>query len=284
MLFPHNKVRWCVRPAWRARQSEILTLALRGQQKKTCARRLETVYDTTLCKNFVAAKSENVDERRWQRLVHVDMQRFFWQGMRSLREAAPAEAPCTFGYPERPISAILDFLSTDLHLWHPEQLSLAEFQAMQQLEFIFNATLNTDAKNLAIDKLKSHRKSASAEGEATVEHDPVQMLDGELADIVGDGDTEPLPPLEEIIEGATLAPATDEDILLRLLQRSDMVELAKQPGQGRREAAQKMREVSDAFGAPQHLRAQGHQVSRLGDAEHDKVTALARHCDLLEKV
>ena len=62
-----------------------------------------------------------------------------------------------------------------------------------------------------------------------------------------------------------------------------MVELAKQPGQGRREAAQKMREVSDAFGAPQHLRAQGHQVSRFGAAEHDKVTALARHRDLLEK-
>ena len=116
-----------------------------------------------------------------------------------------------------------------------------------------------------------------------MEHDPVQRLDGDLADIVGDGDTEPLPPLEEIIEGATLAPATDEDILLRLLQRTDMVELAKQPGQGRREAAQKMREVSDAFGAPQHLRAQGHQVSRFGAAEHEKVTTLARHPALLEK-
>ena len=92
-----------------------------------------------------------------------------------------------------------------------------------------------------------------------------------MADIVGDGDTGPLPPLEEIIEGATLAPATDEDILLRLMQRTDMVELAKQPGQGRHGAAQKMREVSNAFGAPQHLRAQGHQVSKLGAAEHDQV-------------
>ena len=153
MLFPNNKGRWCFRPAWKARQSEILTLALRGQRKKTCARRLDTVYDTALCKVFVADKSETADELRWQRLVHADLQRFFRRGMRSLREAAPAEAPCTFGYPERPISAILDFLSTDLHLWHPEQLSLAEFQAMQQLEFIFNVTLNTDAKNLAIDKL-----------------------------------------------------------------------------------------------------------------------------------
>ena len=116
-----------------------------------------------------------------------------------------------------------------------------------------------------------------------MEHDPVQRLDGELADIVDDGDTEPLLPLEETIEGVFLAPVTDGDTLLRLLQRNDMVELAKQPGQGRREAAQKMRAVSDAFGAPQHLRAQGHQVSRFGAAEHDKVTALARHRDLLEK-
>ena len=116
-----------------------------------------------------------------------------------------------------------------------------------------------------------------------MEHDPVQRLDGDLADIVGDGDTEPLPPLEEITEGATLAPATDEDILLRLLQRTNMVELAKQPGQGRREAAQKMREVSDAFGAPQHLRAQSDEISRFGAAEHDKVAALARHRDLLGK-
>ena len=141
---------------------------------------------------------------------------------------------------------------------------------MQQLEFIFNVTLNTDAKNLAIDKLKAHKKSSSAQGEATVEHDPVQMLDVDLADSIGDGDAEPLPPLEEVIAGATLAPVTDEGILLRLLQRTDMVELASQPGQGRREAAQKMWEVSDAFRAPQHLCAQGHEVSRFGAAEHDK--------------
>ena len=44
-----------------------------------------------------------------------------------------------------------------------------------------------------------------------------------------------------------------------------------------------MREVSDAFGAPQHLCAQGHEVSRFGAAKHDKVTALARHRDLLEQ-
>ena len=82
---------------------------------------------------------------------------------------------------------------------------------MQQLEFIFHVTLNTDAKNLAIDKLKSHRKRTSAEGEATVEHDPVHRLAGDLAGIADDGDTEPLPALDEIIEGATLAPVTGED-------------------------------------------------------------------------
>ena len=42
----------------------------------------------------------------------------------------------------------------------------------------------------------------------TVEHEPVQRLDGDLADIVGDGDPEPLPGLEEIIDGTMLALVT----------------------------------------------------------------------------
>ena len=97
-------------------------------------------------------------------------------------------------------------------------------------EFLFNVTLNTDAKNLAVEKLKAHKKSSAAEGEATVEHEPVQMLEAgeEVADIVDD--LGPLPSLEEVIEGATLEPVTDEATLLRLLQRTEMVELARRPG------------------------------------------------------
>ena len=53
---------------------------------------------------------------------------------------------------------------------------IGEFQALQQLEFLFNLTLNTDAKNLALEKLKAHKKSSSAESEVRMEHEPVQMM------------------------------------------------------------------------------------------------------------
>ena len=117
-----------------------------------------------------------------------------------------------------------------------------------------------------------------------MEHEPVHMLNPgeELADIVGD--LEPLPPLEEVIEGATLEPVTDEATILRLLKRTEMVELARRPGQGRREGAQNMREVSDAFGTPQHLRAEGREVSKFGASEPDKQAALAQHRELLERL
>ena len=298
MLFPNKDGRFCFRSSWRARESEILTLALRGIKKKTQARRLETIFDTTLCKvgsgdgaaEHVGGGSNDggaegvVGERRSKKIVQVVLQQFFRQLIRRHREAASAEAPCIYGYPERVLSLILNCLSPDMSIWHEEQLTLAEFQALQQLEFLFNLTLNTDAKNLALEKLKAHKKSSAGEGEATVEHEPVHMLNPgeELADIVGD--LEPLPPLEEVIEGATLEPVTDEATLLRLLKRTEMVELARRPGQGRREGAQNMREVSDAFGAPQHLRAEGREVSKFGASEHDKQAALAQHRELLERL
>ena len=42
-------------------------------------------------------------------------------------------------------------------MWHDEQLHLAEWQALQQLEYLFNLTLSVDAKNLAIEKTKAKR-------------------------------------------------------------------------------------------------------------------------------
>ena len=43
-------------------------------------------------------------------------------------------------------------------MWHEEQLHLAEWQALQQLEYLFNLTLSVDAKNLAIEQLKAQKK------------------------------------------------------------------------------------------------------------------------------
>ena len=49
-------------------------------------------------------------------------------------------------------------------VWHEEQLHLAEWQALQELEFLFN--LNVDAKSLALEKMKEHKRSAHGKAEA----------------------------------------------------------------------------------------------------------------------
>ena len=131
MLFPDKTGKRRFLGSWRARESEILTLARRGYCKKERARRVETIFDTSLCKvkNGEAAESaaeheverasdrssapehevERASDRsRALRLVQVDLQRLFRQRIRCLREQASAENPCNYGYPERLI---------DRHLW-----------------------------------------------------------------------------------------------------------------------------------------------------------------------
>ena len=52
--------------------------------------------------------------------------------------------------------------------------NLAEWQALQQLEFIFNATLNVDGKNMALAKLAKHKGFSGIDAEMSMEpaHDP----------------------------------------------------------------------------------------------------------------
>ena len=50
VLFTNAAGRYCFRPHWRAREAEILVLALRAHEKKLRARRVEVLTGTTLCK------------------------------------------------------------------------------------------------------------------------------------------------------------------------------------------------------------------------------------------
>ena len=91
------------------------------------------------------------------------------------REEASAENPCNYGYPERLIDGILTFVGESradggvmfvgAPIWHEEQLHLAEWQALQELEFLFNLNMNVDAKNLALEKIKEYKRSAHAKAE-----------------------------------------------------------------------------------------------------------------------
>ena len=284
-LFPGKDGRRRFRPAWRARDREIVILALRGQAKKLQARRLETVHDTSLCKTWRAARggSESAsaadhDSTQTDVLagkpLQIELQCLFRQRIRSLRENAPAEVPCVFGYPERLVHAILGFLGQPL-LWHAEQLHLAEWQALQQLEFLLNLTANVDGKNDALDKLKAQKGGARAAAEL-ITGEPLNPLPGHaVEEFDAEADDDRIPPDEPV--GGAVVPVTDQQQILRLLGRDDEVALARRRGQGNREGAQNMREAADAFGAPGHPRSQGRDPSLFGAAEHDKASALARH-------
>ena len=90
-------------------------------------------------------------------------------------------------------------------------------------------------------------------------------------------------PQDEKTKGAVL-PVTDKAALLRLLSREEEVAQARQPGQGRREALQCMREAADAYQTPEHSQTNATDPSAFGASEHAKQEALARHRDLLQRL
>ena len=110
---------------------------------------------------------------------------------------------------------------------------MAEWQALQQLEYLFNLTLAVDAKNLAIEKLKAHKKNAAS----AEPFDAVNSLDAadddQFAAIAEHAAAMDEVQMEADIPDGIVHPMTDKAFLLRLLNREDEVALARQPGQGR---------------------------------------------------
>ena len=100
-LFPNSHGSYRFQPAWRARESEIKTLARRGYAKKMKARRFETLHDTSLCKVLQSNRDRDAEKpeytpeaRTASRMLQIEIQRWFRQMIRGLREKAPAETPC----------------------------------------------------------------------------------------------------------------------------------------------------------------------------------------------
>ena len=213
-------------------------------------------------------------------MLQIDMIRWFRQGIRQLREKANPESPCNFGYPERMVHDILELLSVPS--WHDEQLHLAEWQALQQAEYLVNLGFAVDAKNLAIEMLKAQKKK----GAGAEPFEPTKSLraadDDELAAIAGNYDEVPME--ADVPDGFVLPPVTDKGFLLRLLTREDEVLQAKQPGQGRREAMQCMRQAAEVFGSMELWQASHAEPSAFGAAEHERQAALARHRSILETI
>ena len=157
-MFPNNKGVFEYRPAWRARQAEILALALTGHEKNMKARRFETLHDATLWKVHKSTRvlqstesshadaepeEDTPETKASRRMLQIEI-RWIRSVIRYLRMNAPAESPCNYGYAERIIHRILSFLGCPL--WQDEQLHLSEWQALQQVEYLFNFTLTAAAK------------------------------------------------------------------------------------------------------------------------------------------
>ena len=171
-------------------------------------------------------------------MLQMDLQRWLRQGLRHLRANAKPESPCNYGYTECMVHQILLPLSgassphdtRGIPIWHDEQLHLAEWQALQQLDYLFNVTLAVDANHLATEKMKAHKKIApSAEP-----FDPIKSLhaadDVELTAIAEHDAAMAEVQMEADVPNGVAYPMTDQAFLLRLLNREDKVALAKQPG------------------------------------------------------
>ena len=127
--------------------------------KKMKARRFETLHDTTLWKVHKPTRvlqsidsshadsqpdEDTPETKATRRMLQMDIQRWIRSLINYLRMNAPAESPCNYGYAERIIHVILSFLGCPL--WHDDQLHVSEWQALQQIEYLFNLTLTVDAK------------------------------------------------------------------------------------------------------------------------------------------
>ena len=135
-----------------------------GYEKKMKARRFETLHDTTFWKVHkptqvpqstesshatTEPEEDTLESKATRRMLQIDIQRWIRSAIRYRRENAPAEIPSNYGYAERIIHRILSFLGCPL--WHDDQLHLSEWQALQQIEYLFNLTLTVDAKNIALE-------------------------------------------------------------------------------------------------------------------------------------
>ena len=200
--------RYCFRSHWRAREAEILVLAVRAHEKKLRARRVDVLADTTLCKRRSTGQPGSAAEHITQlRLFQIDVLRIFRQKIR--RRCANYETcPCVCL--ERPVDLILQ-MSGVPSLWHPDQLHLAEWQALQQLEFIFNATLSVDGKNMALAKLAKHKGLSRIDAEVGLE--PRRDAAMNIVQVDDDGGVcdEDDVPEEKVLSSGLLAPILSEE-------------------------------------------------------------------------
>ena len=133
-LYPNSKDVFRFLLAWCAGKG-IFLVVMRRREKKMKASGFETLYNTSLCKVI----QWTYDTDAAYRMLQIDLQRWLRTGIRQLRQNAPAESPCNYGYLEQMIHQILHFVGEGGFSEHADgtpflyddHLHLAEWQALQ---------------------------------------------------------------------------------------------------------------------------------------------------------
>ena len=169
-------------PAWKPRRYELDVLADRAAQKRTKAKRIGVIHDTTSFKGVRIPRTASAPDAATEHVFEVRMRQVLIQQavLRTMKAGT-----CL----ERVMKTLMEYLAIPLP-WHPDQPHLAEWQAFSTREILFNLDQSVEARNMA-QKQAAKRKSMLAKD--------------------GDDDTDAMSKPKIVIEDLGGAPADLDD-------------------------------------------------------------------------
>ena len=143
-LFTNARGKYTFGKAWKARRAHIEALADSGQEKTDRAKRIAVIKDTIPFKGCNLQSPTKGDKLcRWRLLC----------AMHRLISRRPEDASRHINF-ERAVLTILEFAAVPTGQ-HPDQLTLAEFAALQARQTLFHIDMDVDARNTVVVQAKS---------------------------------------------------------------------------------------------------------------------------------
>jgi hypothetical protein len=274
-------------------RAHIEVAATSGQQKADLAKKIPTLADCTLFKQwtFQTNKANADDKARHtiegpQGCQHIALRRSV---QLLIRKYAFDEATLQCRSPghlwERPVANIIGCLVDNVG-YHPHQLFLGEFVGVLTREVLFHMDLDIQARNTAVMKAKSLAGCTVEEtGECEEAPPPMEFEDvgGHIQEELSDEEdaTVLLP------KGIVVDRLTDWRDIQKLLAKDEEISSTRKPGRPA-EAHKNMRAVADVFGDTLDTLFSSFDASRQCrvhfDDAMDDVLRLQRHrAELLRK-
>jgi hypothetical protein len=243
-LFPDSRGKYTFRKAWQARRAQIEVLADRGQQKTDRAKRIAVIKDTSVLKDWELQSPDGGDPQLRRKLV--PLRRVLQQLLQEAVVHAQLDEHVREPHVnlERPFCLMLEYLDVCTGN-HTDQLSLAEFAALEIREVLFNIDMDVDARNTVVVQAKKLANCVveddeQLEGDApTVEFEDVggawHEAEDNSEDEGGNG------------RGVVADKIYDWTIIESLLNREEEIKATEAPGR-HADAHTNMREYADIFG------------------------------------